>query len=56
MLVDQRRLDVGWFNRRKLPADMMGASAGLIADQAARNIGATAFDLTNYWIQPIPEA
>ncbi len=33
-------------DRCKLPADVMGARTGLHADQAARNIGETAFELT----------
>ena len=33
-------------DRCKLPTDVMGARAGLHADQAARNVGETAFELT----------
>src|SRR6266545_2817267 len=36
--------------RCKLPADVMRARAGLHADQAARNIGETAFELTTRYL------
>src|SRR5205823_3238387 len=37
-------------DRCKLPADVMGARTGLHADQAARNIGETAFELTTGYL------
>jgi hypothetical protein len=38
--------------RRQLAADVMGAGARLHADQAARNVGETAFELTTGHLLP----